>query len=337
MLYISRLIPVCKYGVVDTDDNQETIVTQDQLKDLVLTLGLDIKGVVVKQSPFGATVEEVVPYQKPEDYSRLHLRTKVLKGVDIRVYNGEITGIFINDDALAPKTVIKLSDYGTHLSDSVMLRRNKPSRDKKVIIVLNAGMVTSESMPSIHMCSIIWDVSALPDDVVAGVYSEFMQANAYYTKIWDNLVIDNPERASVWKCIKCLNSSRQDAQEYKDILSKVPDSAKLSRRIAKLYWNDFKQVADLSIVTIPKSMQGMFRSIVMNWRSNGGKLDYASLRSSFAVVFGLLRHTSSTGEREINRFDNYLSNFDVPEEVKELYKKMCLNIVAFAESEAWWD
>jgi hypothetical protein len=126
MLYISRKISNEKYGVVDTDDNVEEIVTFNELSHYVIDLGVEINGVRVSQTR-GLTpkkfISTVVPYAYTTDAKAVKL--KVIKGVEISAHNGVIGKIIINRDAQS-KSPINLSDYGTKVENYAFSITGKP-------------------------------------------------------------------------------------------------------------------------------------------------------------------------------------------------------------------
>lgn len=114
MLYISRLFHDGSYGVVDTDDWHETVVTMKQLEYCIFSFHLDIKGVVLSGNK--ADILDAVPYmgQPP---TRKQTKLKLLSGVEIYTFGRIITRISYKyfPDVGVPR--IRLSDYGDECAD----------------------------------------------------------------------------------------------------------------------------------------------------------------------------------------------------------------------------
>lgn len=149
MLYVSRFVSFLswcdesrsvdygemKYGVVDTDDYQEEIVSYAVLTKAVFELGIPILGVERVTYANRSTGIEVTPYQDDRYCTRLMVKTKTVLGVDIRVFNGEITAILINESVMRDGVRVKLSDFGDKITVDTMLRCESVEPDDKSLIV----------------------------------------------------------------------------------------------------------------------------------------------------------------------------------------------------------
>lgn len=110
MRYASRVIDRDRFGVVDSETGVETIMTHE---DAIVTLPYgagEIDGVF--HNGMGGDYCSIVPYQPKETLSRKQLKTKVLKQVEVRVYDGKITCVNWNPSALKHDVEIRLSEFG---------------------------------------------------------------------------------------------------------------------------------------------------------------------------------------------------------------------------------
>lgn len=130
MLYISRyLYPIrvggligykgmwsdageIRYGVVDTDDNVEQIVTSSQLWECH-NKGIDIQGVYLERGRF----IHAVPYQDSRYMTKFQTKLLVMNHVDIRVYKKAITSITWDSSKISSPVSIRLSNFGSRLAD----------------------------------------------------------------------------------------------------------------------------------------------------------------------------------------------------------------------------
>ena len=143
MLYVSRRLmrnpegarisyAEMRYGVVDTDDNIETIVTEDEICDAINKYELEVVGFPA-YCGLGASG---APYQLPETKTASHLKLELLQGVKIAVYNGEIEDISWGmRERIAPVS-IRLSDFGESCGDFV-LYNNPDCKGERVVLILD--------------------------------------------------------------------------------------------------------------------------------------------------------------------------------------------------------
>lgn len=147
MLFVSRYIGKTQYGVVDTDDWKEEVVSYEQIQDACVNHRLEIMGTEVSTSNFEnyfyLFVVDIFPYQPPELISHLQTKTRVLKHVDVTAYNFMITSVFIDAESITSPKYIRLSDYGVFCADC-FLENNRGSREHKVTLVLDDRIEVSE-------------------------------------------------------------------------------------------------------------------------------------------------------------------------------------------------
>ena len=139
MLYISRRViqdaemdDSLSFGVVDTDDGVETIVSEDQLEYIVNELHISVKG-VADERRFGLIVH---PYQVPSTASRLQVKFKTLEKISLLTYNNAVTDVYWKSDELRHDVQLRLSDFGDQLDD-VFLYSKMEDKGPLVTFVLD--------------------------------------------------------------------------------------------------------------------------------------------------------------------------------------------------------
>lgn len=197
MLYFSRYVKcsdIVRYGVVDTDDGFETLVNWDSLSDLVLNTGLHIKG-VHRYDEYGIKVRV---YQPPEETTRLQVKTKTLKGVDVTIYNHEIVGVRFDASKIHSRVTIRLSDFANSLGDYILGECPKANVGIKVVLVLDNSVLFHDYAfktlrpATFEELGVILDMRELDDEhAIKALYMLFKlpSGTAY--------ILDKPERADV--------------------------------------------------------------------------------------------------------------------------------------------
>lgn len=170
MLYISRIIndPVIdvKYGVVDTDDDVETLIGMEELSDIVLRKHIHIDGVILESSDSGQYVKDTVPYQDMRYYSAKQAKTKALLGVDVRVWRNIVTGI-LADGAVAKSDVrIRLSDYGTELAGGSYLGWTNISKLGQMMTLVLDDKITDFDCSSHRVYGVRFDISEVTNQAI---------------------------------------------------------------------------------------------------------------------------------------------------------------------------
>lgn len=127
MLYISRFVDPRQFGVVDTDDGVENLVRYADLYT-ANNLGLDIVGAEPDR------LDEIFIHQPVETMSRQQVKTRTLLGVDVKIYNNEITNILLCD--IQEPVTIRLSDYASACAGYI-LTGNDQGNGHKLTLVLD--------------------------------------------------------------------------------------------------------------------------------------------------------------------------------------------------------
>lgn len=143
MLFISRFIGDGKYGIVDSDDNVEQSATFGDLLRCA-NLGLEVGGMTIKRGTTSSGIAGVEVWRglRLKDVNATKLLT--LRGIDIRVWNGRIGGIYWDTELLNAPVTIRLSDFGTVCCDRMIYYARASAENLKndITLVLDDKLVT---------------------------------------------------------------------------------------------------------------------------------------------------------------------------------------------------
>lgn len=128
MLFVSRFVTSPDFdqelvGVVDPDDGVEEVVEFDEIFYAYSDLGIDVAGVMISEATNAMdiqTVRCVVPWQPLSTKNTAQTKFKLLANVDIIMYNGAITAIYLTS-AVKKGQRIKLSDFASRCEDCIIM------------------------------------------------------------------------------------------------------------------------------------------------------------------------------------------------------------------------
>lgn len=207
MLYISRFRfnpeddaksfdEIISIGVVDTDDGTETFVVEKRLVTLIQDYGLHIEGMQLGDTDLILPVVSLVPYQLPETYTTHQIKTKVLHGVDVRVYNGEITAILIDDSVTQDGIRLRLSEFGTSVSSTCVVKwlNTVDFRPRQLTLVFDNNIKLIDELLGMHGSGVYLDISEVTDEDFMGKVLESIPKLDNLNLFWRDYVIDTQNR-----------------------------------------------------------------------------------------------------------------------------------------------
>lgn len=118
MLYVSRHFGMHFYGVVDTDDDTEEIVTRSRLVQCVEEDGLTIRGADLIAG--GKRVGETRPCQVLSEMTQLQIKTDLMKFTEVKTFKTYITSIHWRHKEINTPVTIRLSDFGSKCADCIL-------------------------------------------------------------------------------------------------------------------------------------------------------------------------------------------------------------------------
>lgn len=194
MLYISRFLGEDAYGVVDTDDDIEQVVSWQELSEAVEDYGLNINGCVL------ANVKETVlmscsPYQLSKYCTKAQAKLKTLSGIDLRVWHDEITAIMVDPNFSEQDIKIRLSDYGKRISGNAVIGGMVFSVNCGPMLVLDDKVEIYGDSLEIFASGIRWNLCELSDSKF--IY-DYMLNRHQDVDFWKYNLLDIPGRSPIW-------------------------------------------------------------------------------------------------------------------------------------------
>lgn len=200
MLYVSRDFHNDSYGVYDTDDGTEELITFTDLAKVTIDDGIDVKGITTQDmSSLGIKsifLDTVIPYQDPQFYTKAQAKLKTLRGIDIHTWKDEITYIGINGHVFPEKLSVRLSDYGKTMHGEMDVMWYGTKQGKSITLVLDDKLYVYGGYPTVGLAGVIWDVSEVSSGkLVAGMFKQ-LESEGLGANFWHNFVIDRQNRHS---------------------------------------------------------------------------------------------------------------------------------------------
>lgn len=204
MLYISRSIGRNRYGVMDTDDGVEQVVTRSELSKYVLDDGLNIVGCELVDYGNGMWYVLATPYSPEVDASRSKMN--VLKGIDYNVTDGVL--ISMNLKKCRVDTTIRLSEICSTIDDFAFISHRNNQGSNKVTLVLDDN-VKAKSEHSFEGLAggnnVILDLREVTyKPTVRRAYAGFIGIHAPYRE-FEIPILDNEPRRSQFMAVRLIN------------------------------------------------------------------------------------------------------------------------------------
>lgn len=204
-----RLCMDMLYGVVDTDDGAEDLITLADLCNICCHMNLQVEGVKVKDGQ----IEVIKPYQAPETMTPLQRKAHALYGVEITEYCGAISSITYDGTSMKSAPVIRLSDICRWCGDFLFLNTDYCGVHAITLVIDNKCTFTPKSFmgyesysPGISGLGVAFDIRELTwDDRAMMIY------NLLYSWTFGDgaqkSIIDIPERSA-----RCMARLRREGR-----------------------------------------------------------------------------------------------------------------------------
>ena len=198
MLYVSRHDGINFYGVADTEDGSEEIVTRSKLIKCVEELGMVIHG--ADFLPYAKRVADTVPYQPKETMTQLQMKTKLVKFTEVKVYKNMVTSIHYRHKEIREPVTLRLSDYGSECADCILWENDQALRHVITILLddkIKVGKFTfrrDEAVRSLgpNGYGVKFDLTGVTDYAEAeALYRQFRAQDGAKCLSY---IIDSPER-----------------------------------------------------------------------------------------------------------------------------------------------
>lgn len=333
MLYISRRVGRNTFGVVDTDDYVEEVVSWKDIEEAVLVRGLDIVG--IKKTSINSLSYDVDVYQNPAFAKSVQGKASVLYGVNIKVSGTEIVDISVPADLRVPLVRIRLSDYGQSLSKRILNDNIVIKGDKKLILVLDDSIkVMNKSFENISHLS-----GRLKLDVTE-VTNERILINAYASDNYrdiDMYMMDNIERLDFYLGVGILQNGRGPHAMGSTLHDVLHDPDKVCEQLGKKYGQQFRDLVDSEFEF--KEHPALDMNIDLFWRRTevvklrslykSNMLDTGTAVQNSHAIFWGLRYLTTANAGVVRRFELYVKEFDISSEYRKLMVRLCMRFITF--------
>lgn len=219
MLYISRYCGNYKYGVVDSDDGIETIVSKDMIESYVEKDGLIIRG--VEKYPISGRVKHIRCYQGQKEYLKRCARIKAVYGADVVIFDNSLVSIGARE---GPE--IRVSAIAPSLWSFAELRGG-------FTLVLDTPVVGDGD--AIGSLAVDFNLSMADDKAAMTVYKGLLNRGV---TMFSERVVDKPSRIGFLQSVLLLMHDELLARDW--ISFNALDSI---QHIEKHYWAYFMTIA----------------------------------------------------------------------------------------------
>lgn len=351
MLYISRRYGKNKWGVTDTDDYVETQCTYMEIKQYVLEMGLEIKGVTTHESltrvPDGSAlvagldIQHIEVYQNAAFLTSKQAKAATLLGVDIKVSGKDIVQISVPNDLPKNTVKVRLSDYGETCSSHI-LGTIRLTRGKTLVIVIDDKIkVTTRTFHAISdHYGVVLDITEVTNlKIVERIYNTDTVQRAFDS--FTVFIEDIPERKEFYKGVGILRCGLDRSSSSLGAKGLLKDADKVCQQLIKRYDKEFRDLVDAPLVlknVLPDYVINIFaQRQSVRWileKYALGMLDFNLVKTQAEDVLYVLRECSKIDRASLNRFENFIKYFDVPTEYRQLYMRLCVKGVCWLKEES---
>lgn len=324
MLFVSRLIGATNYGVVDTDDGVEEIITDVDLIRIT-KLGLEIKG--IDADGFARC------YQDPLTMSLLQIKTNAIDGVSVFVYKDYITSIRRSAPSLRPGTRIRLSQFGKRFSDYVLEQVMDWNKIDLVLVVDDQFELTYPSTNIAPMFGVAFDITEVTNEEAAqAIYSSYRRYSSSLKL--SEFCIDRPDRMNYQQALLALSTGEHD----KGVTFTLETWARIREEFTPKFQSiDLGELHFNSTTRDGKAYMKDIRSAAEFWRSRCQ--DCFEVLAHDCETFDAIGRLANAGGRPLRWFHNYLMFFPLTDELKRVYVDLCNTFnnwfLDYAEEAGW--
>lgn len=354
MYYISRRVGVNRFGVIDTEDGHEDVLTGEEIQEAVLSLGIDIKGVEShfrprNGKPTNRKYVTISVYQNEECMQTRQIKLSVLQGLELKVNGDEITSVFWKSLKDKNPCTVRLSDYGTRCADYLFSEVKEYAYGAKsfLTIVLDDKIeVKGKTFKNCGEYGIVVDIREVTNPRTAEcVYKELLTSRYMSATLLPTFVIDLPYRSDYWKAVCVLNRGFAASEKATHISQVVCDPKRVSGLIEKKFAKDFVSISKCSFALSSHASRSDAPKQYVIWltKTNPEVLvssDYLVFKQyCMRPLFRVLKYDSTCNKNVIHRFQNYVEFFDVSQEIRTALVKFCGRandfLVSYGREHGW--
>lgn len=334
MLFISRQVGVDKWGICDTDDMHEDILTRNEIEQIILDYDLRIEGTLMLTHPIEQYryLSAVNVVQPANTKTAEQAKAKVMKHVDTQVYNGAVQGISVGVD----DTAVRLSDYGTNWG-SYVFWFNKIGRRTRFIFddSLKFG---SKTFTDWHNRAVIMDMTEVNNmKLVDYVYSDFISDSQMDVDDIQYYYIDRPERRWYPEALWIIHNGTFFTSNAPAIAMIMSDMGAVEDMIYKKYKRDMlKTCQSQFVLRAEKHVKTLlYMSVELMHPVWATTCEYAVLRDAcMPILFDKLAQDTTISYASLRRLQNYITFFHVSPEIRKAFVDFCHRAVSWYLTQA---
>lgn len=332
MLYISRCVGMGKYGVVDTDDGVETICEHSELWEYCVNMGIDVKGVVLQTTMVRnrpkLSIHHVEVYQGAET-TKGQLKMKLFQGIDVKTYNGEIVA-FDYDPNLVPQGIqVRLSEFGSKCGEYLFKRGCYTDKIFLTIILDDNIVLHGKSFKYFYERGVALDIREVRSKRTIGYICRELCSKGINNIKLDKLVIDHPARMEYYRGEILLHCGPpRSGPVVNNIADLVQNAEEVNRLVTKKHRAEFKSVAAAQFVSNGYDPWGGKYKDFAQWLKRYKHYielpDYdLYIGSRMHEIVPILAEVTTSNKSVLLRFQNYVTYFNVEQELKDAYVQVC--------------
>lgn len=338
MFYISRRIGANRYGVVDTEDGHEDVMTYAELDDAVCRLCIEIAGVQIKKWNGVLKIERIDPYIPKSGVTKAQAKLATLSAVDIKVNNGVIVSFEWRNPPNNLPRVIRLSDYGTSccgcIFERAILAYNNGVVDERPLTVILDDKLTFDykTFRGSSNIPVIFDLREVRNEkTVKYFYKDFITPYLGDSHMRD-YVIDIPDRKDYWTAYKVINFGIAYDPGGNEIGLYVDDAERVTELMLEKYEAEFRALPrtydfDLKVDSDRKYVAIQYLDYIMKEHTN------LLVTENFDDIWNIFRRnhgsvclynvleyeTVASCPAALKRFINLINYFRVSEDLQKVF------------------
>lgn len=333
MFYVSRIVRNGLYGVVDTEDNREDLMTTSEIRHAVIDIGITIKGVSLTGNRGGRVgLKAIEVYQSAGAGSRVETKAKVLYGLDIKKTGDVVSSIMVRQGVSCG--TVRLSTLGTKFGAYVFKSGNVQG---DVIFELDDSVeIDKRTFKDWWKFSgIVFDLRQVTNmKIVDAVLDAIdMRVNVPIDKLYmlNIRVLDGVERALYANALWILQTEFVNAKQVNAIApymhSITPEAQALAlKRYRRKFLNAAKSevgIRDdvmLSDLDIKHSIIADLRGKGLNGKSSFDDWKCETMKHGF---ISSLEYVVKTDFKTLIALQNYAMFFNAEDDIKQAYVTYC--------------
>lgn len=332
LLYVSRCYGTKDYGVVDTDDGVETIISYSDLRDAVMKFGIEVIGVEVIDDTNGVDIQI---WQNPAECTRVQSKYLVLYGLDVKIHNDTI--VDVKSAGLRKDSVrLRLSDLASKCGSRAFRSLILSSRNEVIIVVddkVELDATAFRGLPSNRAMRM--DVSEVTrEDLIESFYMSLdsMQLMGWYL----SYIIDDSARRDYYIGVNIVRGTC--VGDKRDIQA-LGTMREVARKVADRFRGTFTEFVHSEFVIPPGAYSVLIRDYMsLNTTKRAlcyiksGQLSFDFCKKHFKSLLDILVTTAVVDDQMYEQFRRFATYFDIPEDIQVLVVQFVTRVVKFYES-----